>query len=53
MVVIYIVASVGLALGNFVWQILNNGHNWGVAAERSFFQIVAVFTVFIMEKFFR
>lgn len=32
---------VGLVLGNFAYQAWN-GHNWAVAADRSYFQALAV-----------
>ncbi len=39
----------GLSLGNFIYQFL--GHqNWHLAAERSFFQFIALFAVWIVFK---
>lgn len=32
----------GLVVGNFLWQLMTGDPQWGVAAERSFFQFVAL-----------
>lgn len=44
---IMIIATLGLVAGNFVYQVFGP-HEWSVAAERSFFQIVAVAAVWIV-----
>lgn len=38
---------IGLAAGNFVFQVFTN-QNWMVAFDRSFFQFVALFSVWIV-----
>jgi hypothetical protein len=37
------VSSIGLTVGNFLWQAVTS-YEWGVAAERSFFQFAAIVT---------
>ncbi len=37
----YLITAFGLTIGNFVYQMLVNG-DWHVAADRSFFQVMAV-----------
>lgn len=34
--------GLGLTIGNFLYQAIDSTHNWGVAFDRSFFQIVAL-----------
>jgi len=45
-------ASVGLAIGNFGWQLISMQLNWG-QADRTFFQCVAVATVIALTAFFQ
>ncbi|OGG68405.1 hypothetical protein A3H77_02515 [Candidatus Kaiserbacteria bacterium RIFCSPLOWO2_02_FULL_56_11] len=33
---------VGMTAGNFIFQLMTNAPEWGVATERSFFQFVAI-----------
>jgi ABC-type spermidine/putrescine transport system permease subunit I len=33
---------IGLTIGNFIYQAFQAAPNWGVAAERSFFQITTL-----------
>ena len=37
----------GIAVGNFIWQALRFTHQWNVAFERSFFQIVPIILLII------
>ena len=41
---------IGLSIGNFVWQALQGYSNWNQAAERSFFQAVALLAVFLLRR---
>ena len=45
-------AAVGLALmaANFAYQAIT-GHHWDVAAERTFFQWVALIDIYVWGKF--
>jgi hypothetical protein len=36
------VIAIGLIAGNFVYQAFMSDPNWGVAFERSFFQLIAI-----------
>ncbi len=44
---------IGLSIGNFVWQAMRGSHDWGQAAERSFFQGVALLAVVLLQKVWR
>jgi hypothetical protein len=37
----YLVVAAGLSVGNFIFQAAT-GHNWGIAMDRSLFQMVAL-----------
>jgi len=41
----------GLMIGNFGWQAFTSNPDWGVAAERSFFQFLAM-AIFVALLYF-
>lgn len=47
-----IVICLSLSAGNFFYQYLNN-QEWNVAAERSFFQFIALLAVCLYELIFK
>ena len=42
LITIGLVAFLGLAMGNFIFQLSIPAHNFRVAFERSFFQLIAI-----------
>lgn len=42
----WVLATAGMVIGNFLWQSISS-HNWEVATEISFFQIAAVIIIYI------
>lgn len=37
-----------LVIGNFLWQLMGSEPNWTIAAERSYFQAVALFAAWLI-----
>ncbi len=40
--------TIGLTLGNFLYQALTRKNNWQQATERSFFQLIAIVTFLVL-----
>lgn len=46
----YCVASVGLTIGYFIYQILARRYNWGQAADHAYFSVTGIWTTYLINR---
>jgi hypothetical protein len=44
----YVAAFTGLMIGNIIWTLLTGGKDWERCADRTYFQGVAIFAMWIL-----